>query len=1016
MCLFSKFFVVYLASLLATVGGSMPAAGQNLDVTFRYVPAESGSPVIRAFLPGEFNNWGPNNNGVIAANAPSLMTFQDSIGQWLYTIPLDIGTTYQYKVHLHFNEAGSSWQWITDPLNSRVNTSDNNNSVLMVRDPMVFQPAREPLSNDLVGAVSASLLSLVPVTSIRFWVNGVERDGLPFYDASNGVFRYELDRPVKKGAQFKIVFTDAAGRSDSLEVGEIQSPITWQASDFETVRSSVRLSATITRQDGTIDSTLTAAAITGMDGLMEAVDVVNGQVEVTQELVLGPNAFVLEADVDGQSFTSDTLRVSRLVHPLDAFLVDPEVTGSEFNFEIRAMPAENAPGELDVVWDFDDVLSTSEVTSLSIGDGRVSGVVPEAGEYYFDLRASTEEGAVDRQRVAMIVDDAGTVRSMRYEETPEWVDRAVVYEIFPLSFGPRANGSVAAPGDKLKEITDELDYIAGMGFNTIWFMPVMHNLTMTPLSGGYNIIDFYNVDPVLGTNEDFKELVQRAHDLGIRIVMDITPNHASPAHPWVDALRENGAMSPPGSFIQTIPSGHNRGLDNRGPNLNEIWQVGGEGNLYRKYDGFGDLANLNWDDDDLQAEFLKILTHWIHEFDIDGWRFDVYWGPWRRYGPERFGEPVREMMKRIKPDSWILGEIAGTGVSTEVYYTDNDNGQAVVGGIDAGYDWVFYFDAIRGSYADIENYDAKIRNNNFWPGPNARYFRFLENHDEERIAKVYSANPERIRPLTGMLLTAPGIPMIYQGQEVNFGDVAGDGRRVSVRWNTARNQEFARFHQRLAHARSRFPAFGTQDFVTLHTSLGVYAYSRPFLDENVIVAINFASVERQVTLDPTSHVELSTDGPVAYTDVFTDTTYVDAELDGFTMTVPAYETVIVVANQDGVVKFEIPDLPTFPFESINTQIEDASIGSRLETALHANYPNPFRASTSIPFDLKKRARVTLELYDLLGRKVKSQIDNEIRGAGRHVEIFDVEGLPGGMYVVRLKAEDKSYTRLITVVK
>ena len=75
-------------------------------------------------------------------------------------------------------------------------------------------------------------------------------------------------------------------------------------------------------------------------------------------------------------------------------------------------------------------------------------------------------------------------------------------------------------------------------------------------------------------------------------------SHVSPAHPWVNSLRANGPFA---DYIQTTPSSHNRGLDNGGANLPEIWQTEGGRNLYRKYDGFGDLANLNWDNDDLQV-------------------------------------------------------------------------------------------------------------------------------------------------------------------------------------------------------------------------------------------------------------------------------------------------------------------------------------------------------------------------------------------------------------------------------
>ena len=190
-----------------TLSASLNVYAQSQDVIFRYIPGDDQT-VFRAFLPGEFNNWGPNNNGAIEANAPSLMNLVDTLGQWIYSIPLDIGSTYEYKVHVHLNEAGTDWNWITDPLNPRINTADNNNSVVTITNPMVFQLARESESEGLINAVSASAFGTNELADIRFWINGVERDGLPFYSSDLGVFRYELENPVREGAQFKIRITD----------------------------------------------------------------------------------------------------------------------------------------------------------------------------------------------------------------------------------------------------------------------------------------------------------------------------------------------------------------------------------------------------------------------------------------------------------------------------------------------------------------------------------------------------------------------------------------------------------------------------------------------------------------------------------------------------------------------------------------------------------------------------------------------------------------------------------------
>ncbi|MEZ4702116.1 MAG: alpha-amylase family glycosyl hydrolase [Rhodothermales bacterium] len=1002
-------------AILALLALPLGARAQSVDVTFRYLgtPADG---IVRAFVPGEFNNWGPNANGAIATNAASLMTFVDSLGQWIYTTPLQVGQTYQYKVHIHRNDAGTDYAWITDPLNPRFNPAENNNSVVTVSDPMVFQPATEGDADGLIDAVSAGVFGSQPLAAIDFWINGVARDGMPYYNAETGVFRYDLPALVKAGSQFKIRIRDVIGRQDSLEIGALQRPVSWSTTAFRTVRESVTPRALIARQDGRIDSTVTGATLYVND-IPQSVEVAAGVAMPDVALALGENALVLEAVVDGETFASDTLRLTRRLHPLDRVYVDADVQGAGGAWQVLLTPTDNAPADLAVEWSIDSLATTAPVDGVSFAGLSASGTAG-AGEIYLEARSmggGDPEGVL--RRIAVIVEEDGTAREMAYDETPAWVDRAVVYEIFPLSFGPQATGTEANPGQRFNQIAEELDYIAQMGFTTLWFMPVMNNQFMDPISGGYNIIDFYNVDPKLGTNDDFKRLVARAHELGLKVILDITPNHASPAHPWVDALKQGGSGTPPGSYIQVEPSDHNRGLDGRGPNLPEVWQASGGANLYRKYDGFGDLANLNWDDDDLQAEFLDILAHWVEEFDIDGWRFDVYWGPWRRYGPERFGRPIRTLMKRIRPDAWLLGEIAGTGFSTEVYYADDDNGTPVEGGIDAGYDWNFYFNAIRGTYPDIANYDNQARNGDFWPGPHARYFRFLENHDEQRIAKsdVIAGNPLRILPLTGFLLTTTGIPMIYQGQEVNFGNVAGDERRVSVSWQTALNGSFARFHQQLAHARTQFPAFSTQDITTLSTANAVYSFVRPYLDENAVVAINFSSEARTVTLNPTAAVALTTDGPVVYHDLFGGTSFVDDALDGFDLTLDPFETVVLIANGGQDVAFDLPALPALPFNAVYTGVERGDDDAQTGVLLDQNYPNPVRDATLIRYVLPEAGPVKLEVYDILGR-LRAVLVDGVQAAGVHLAPFERVSLPSGTYFYRLDAGGTSQTRTMTIAR
>lgn len=1001
--------LIFLWALL--LGAGPVRAQDSLDVTFRFLH-QSLSGVERAFLPGSFNGWGQpfqGNNSCIFAGHESEMTFVRLDNYWRHTARLEIGQRYEYKIQTHFNLAGTECEWLSDPLNPEVNPEENNNSVLVVADPMVFQPAEELSPSGLIGAVSAGLFSSEAFTAITFTVNGIERaDGLDFYDPATGIFRFELDREARSGAQFKIVAADAGGRNVEAEIGELLAPITWETEAFTTVGEQATVHAFLTRLDGTLDPTLTEATLLQNGVAVQAVAVDEGAVEATVDLAMGENELRLQAVINGQAFASEPLVLTRRLHPLDRAFADVVVAGASNNVVISLRPTDLAPGGFTTTWVFDAVNSTTGVDGLTTTDLEARGTAFGPGELYFDVTMTRDDGQEDFRRVAVVIEANGSLRQMRYEENAAWIKNAVVYEIFPLSFGPEAAGTPFNPGHRFEEITAALDYIAQMGFNAIWFMPIYDDQFMTQVSAGYNIVNFYQVDPKLGTNDDFKALVERAHDLGIKIVLDLTPSHVSPAHPWVNSLRDGGPFA---GYIQTTPSPHNRGLDSRGPGLPEIWHTEGGANLYRKYDGFGDLANLNWDNDDLQAEMLDVIAFWVREFDIDGWRLDVYWGPWRRYGPDRFGRPLRELMKRLKPDAWLLGEISGTGVNTEVYYADDDVGNRVVGGIDAGYDWVFYHDAIRGSYGNLTNYDAKARNGDFWPGPNARYFRFLENHDETRIADLHRGIPDRILPLTGFLLTTTGIPMVYHGQEVNFGAGLSFGQRAPVTWQTERNAEFARYYQRLIHARRRFRAFGTQDLATINTANSVYGYVRPLLDENAVVLVNFSGTARTLTIDPSPYVEMTTDGPVPYYDLFADTS--GAYLGGFTVTVPPFETVVYITADDP--GFDLPDLPVLPYGAVFTGVEGEA-GETPETVrLDSNYPNPFNPTTTIRYALAEAGPVRLDVFDVLGRRVAVLVDGVVP-VGTHEVVFDARRLPSGLYLYRLQAGERIETRRMLLIK
>jgi glycosidase len=977
-----------LLALAILVSGSVSA--QSVDVPFRY-PDSAGTTSVT--VPGTFNGW--------QTSGASFMQRVDSLGQWLRTLSLTPGQTVQYKFFVS-TSAGS--QWITDPHNARTNPADNNNSVLEVIIPSVFQPILRTNEDGLVSHYTAGVIAAGRLQSATLAIGGSDPvDVTSRFDPVSRVLQVQLDNPVVAGTRFDLLVQTEDGQATST-LGTLSAPLALTTVDRRTTESTFRLRGVATSSNGQVDSTLTQVAVLRNGVIAGTAQVVNGQIDTTVQLEEGDNRFTISATIDDTEVLSDEVVLTRWEGPLADRWFSIAVSGSANSFEIEVVETSASPGLVSISYTPDEALSTSSLMTFSGSGNAGSGVVSGPGEVFIDIMATDADGQVQYARAAILIDADGSISDYDWADTAAWIDQAVVYEIFPLSFGPvEASGTVGNEGNRFNEIREELDYVAGMGFNTIWFMPIMRNMNMDQIGGGYNVIDFYTVDPKLGTNDDFKALVTRAHELGIRIILDLTINHASPDHPWVSSLSSDGDY--PG-FVQTTPSPHNRGEDSRGSSLPEQWSDNGQ---YRVYDGFGQLANLNWDNDDLQAEMLDVISWWLTEFKVDGFRFDAFWGPWRRYGAERFGRPVRELIRHIRPDSWLLGEIEGTGNDTEVYYADAVNGRPYVGGLDSGYDWT-YSSFLRNPvyYARVSDYQTRMTNYGFSPGPNARVFRFLENHDESRIQQVHRSSPGRVRTLTGLLMTGPGIPMVFQGQEVGYGEGSGDRRRLPVNWTTSNNGQWAQWHRLWASTRSRFPAFGTQDVTFLNAPGSAMAFVRPYLDENALVLINFAGSPQAITVDPSQAVLMSTDGPIPYFDVASDTsaTYLDA----FSVTLDAYEVVTYITSGDA--SLNLGPLPSLPFSGIYTGSERAHEQPDSEM-LQPPWPNPSAGAIRFAWSVSTPGRVDVDLFDMLGRKVIS-VHAGFAAPGAYSESVNLGSLSGGVYMVRYTGPDGSETKSIVL--
>ncbi len=989
-------------------------------VTFRHYP--TSSRVVRAFVPGTFNNWGPNSSGRIYPNAPSQMDYVDSLGFYVKTVALPVGTTQQYKFHEHFDPSGAQYQWLTDPLNPRINYADNNNSVLPVGPAMVFQLWPRPgavvsdQSPTIVAAICVvegdSLLLDQSTVSVdgRVWstLEGKMLEELsllrcPLPSLTSGVHRVELAVRTR------------GGRStvDSTWFTYVSGPVYFETPSTDSCWAGARTIRWRTAQ-GVAARSVTLHQIGSHPLIFPASS--SGEYQWTVTLRFGDNRFVASVtDSAGVTASSDTLRL-RYPPPR---LPQPQITFVQAGRRVRVSGRGNDPQGKPVtyLWSCQD----TNPAPLAGVEGRADStfeidIPPVPGDYALKLTVSDQDGHTNSTVNFFTVVSDSQVITPDLRTVPRWVAQARVYCLFVRSFTPQGT---------LRAAADHLDHVRRMGFNVIWVLPVM-DVEGTLDQGtniGYNIVDFYQIEPVYGTEEDFRDFVRKTHELGLRVILDVTPNHTSRSHPFALDVRARKRFSRYYDFYQHEIIAH----DDNGLGQS----VSADGIVY--YSGFSDaLLNWNWADEEARKYMLEVYAHWLRTYDIDGFRLDVYWGPHRRYGRAAFDEPLRRALRAAKADIMILGETNGTGPGSEAQYADQG------GGIDVGYDWILSGALDR--LPAVSTLDARLYNGGYRPGPNSFFLRFLENQDEDRVAYRYNGI-EKTVPVSTAVFLATGIPLLYQGQEVGMGYGMSGSRdyrvRSTVNWANPAGQVLARHYQKLAHIRAQFPAFsrqfedsngdsridGSDRSVQVRlstTAPEVYAFGRPWVDQNGVVALNFSgnAVSCAVAVCPASWAEFS-DGFNASASYYLNDLYYSHSalvpsgfLDTLRLNLPAYGVAVFTISTSEQ-QLQLPELTVAVSQSVREENPHA-------WGLGQNHPNPFNQSTVVPYRLLRDGPVRVEVIDVRGRWVKTLVDR-LQPPGMHVAFWDGKSHDGsqvasGLYFVRLVAGGRVDVRKVLLVR
>ena len=367
---------------------------------------------------------------------------------------------------------------------------------------------------------------------------------------------------------------------------------------------------------------------------------------------------------------------------------------------------------------------------------------------------------------------------------PAWTRGATCYEVFVRSFQDSDGDGI---GD-IKGLISRLDYIndghsdphTSLGARCIWLMPV----AASPSYHGYDVADYYRVEPAYGTNADFARLVAEAHRRGIHVLVDMVLNHSSSEHPYFKA-----ALRDPASEYRAWYRWASRKPSELNPWGQSNWHKSPVRDEY--YYGFFSprMPDLNYTNPAVRAEALKIARFWLKDMKVDGFRLDAV--PYlveepnaivHSPGTHRVLRQYQAGLRRINPDVYTIGEVSDSTRPMLGYYPDQ---------------LVSYFafevaDSLiaavrRGSAGGILAPALRLQHD----APRERWSPFLRNHDQPRTRSELGGDLARARVAAVLLMSLPGMPYVYYGEEIGMTGVKPDERlRTPMQWGGAHEAGF----------------------------------------------------------------------------------------------------------------------------------------------------------------------------------------------------------------------------------
>ena len=395
-------------------------------------------------------------------------------------------------------------------------------------------------------------------------------------------------------------------------------------------------------------------------------------------------------------------------------------------------------------------------------------------------------------------------------KTPEWVKKTIWYQIFPERFAnsdPTNDPENTLPwgsaeptpfnffGGDLQGVLDHLDYLQNLGINGLYFCPLFKATS----NHKYDTIDYYQIDPQFGTNDDFKRLVQEAHRRGMKIMIDAVFNHTGDDVPmWQDVLKKGEqSLDKDWYHIKEFPAQYDA-TDN--------YEVG-ENITYDTFAFNPHMPKLNTANPEVKNYLLDIAMYWIREFDIDAWRLDV-----ANELDHAFWREFKEACDSCKDEFYILGEVWH---NAEPWLAgDQFTGTMNYAFCESIEQYFLTDDLTSSEVVEILN-DQLMR---YKRPVNQANLNMLDSHDKPRLLTKVQGNIDKLQALFVFMFSQMGTPCLYYGTEIGMQGASDPLNRACMIWDeNEQNLELLSFFKELLSIRHQYWSLFTEGISILES-------------------------------------------------------------------------------------------------------------------------------------------------------------------------------------------------------